>query len=439
MLFQNTDLVDIGSELPPDHQRISVGTGYSGTADTIKVMQKVTSYGKRHWSVRSAACNAIQGCDQKDFLCYTKAIFQYVQGFRYVYDGSSTEYIQSPEKTIEIQAGDCDCLVCCLAAMLESIGIPCFFETFKKPGSGEFTHVAVVAVVPGHGKVPLDPTMPYEAGWKAPLKSKLWPATLDEHEYHQGESMNGLSGLSCESERMGALPIVCEGEMLTEPEGDHYEENTLSGLDCVECGGTCGQSLSGLGDTPAELSLGSVIDGSAYSELRDAKDESNQRTIDAGSLLTQARATGDANAIAAAQAAVQAAAQERTTLYQAINKYSELANAVQTYSLGVYKPQQLSGLGVAPAIIYALISVGAIYVLSLALSNIMGALRGSQENSKTLLQQATDAIQAAGGAAKDAGAGALNAASALKTVAIIAGVGLVAFLGYKLIRRGTTA
>lgn len=442
----NDSLVDLGKALPSDVQRYFIDRGYTGTKQTIQKMQQCVSWGKRWPGTRRNVSGLIRDVPRKDYLEMVHQIFNNVQDMQYVFDPSGVEAIQGPDVTEELRMGDCDDFSVKIASDCESIGIPCYFKTIKaKPGSDEFTHVYVVAVVPGVGKVPLDATMPYPAGWEAAngkLPGKLWPSSNDEMEMHGGGENSSMSGLgrACTvydmevpegNARFSALPI----------QSAPCDYETISGLDCIECGENCGASMSGLdglGETDIELSLSSVIDGTAYSELRAAKDESNQRTIQAGQVLTQARASGNPQALAAAQQAVAAAGQERNSLYRAINAYSQLANNIQTYSLSVYRPQQLSGLGVAPAVVSALLAVAAVYALAQAFSVAMAAWRGDANASKTLIQQATDLVSASGHAATDTGYGIEKAAGALKTVAIVGVVGALFFIGYKVLaKRGT--
>lgn len=458
-------LTKLDKTLPSDVQRYFVNRGYRGTKETIQKMREAVQWGKRWPGARRHVSDLISSCSRKDYMCMVRAVFDETQGYHYVFDPSGVELIQGIDETYRIRMGDCDDFSVKMCTELESIGIGCYFKCIKaRPGSDEFTHVYVVAVVPGVGQVPLDATMPYPAGWEAAngkLPCKLWPSSFDEMETHGGgenSSMSGLAtyppelsqyGLSAPYEtvatftncNLGALPIVSEDD----------DVSSLAGLDCAECGDTCGHvtesglnglgdGFSALGDNPqGDATIASVIDGSAYSELRAAKDESNQNQIAAGELLTAARKVTDPQERQKAMAMYEhlqaSVTAERQRLQQTINAYSQLANLVQTGSMGLYKPQQLSGLGVAPLVVAAIVlAVGAasIYAIASGYAIAMAAWRGQADTSKGLIAQMTDFLNALGHAPKE-GADAL--ASVAKTVGIVAVVGLLAFAGYKLLKK----
>lgn len=62
-------------------------------------------------------------CSSSSKLCYAKALFYYSQNIRYINDPSAREYVQLPDETLTLLAGDCDDKSVLLASLLESIGI----------------------------------------------------------------------------------------------------------------------------------------------------------------------------------------------------------------------------------------------------------------------------------------------------------------------------
>jgi len=66
---------------------------------------------------------ASTACSTHSDLCYSKAIYYYVQDMLYVSDPESRQYVQSPAETLLASAGDCEDMALLYAAMAESIGI----------------------------------------------------------------------------------------------------------------------------------------------------------------------------------------------------------------------------------------------------------------------------------------------------------------------------
>lgn len=108
-----------------------------------------------------------RGLPQKDYHGEARALFDFVQNsIRYVRDIADTEVIQTPQKTLEYMAGDCDDKTQLLAALLESIG----HETrFKAVGfrPGIISHVILLDEINGQW-VPLETTEPVGMGWLPP-------------------------------------------------------------------------------------------------------------------------------------------------------------------------------------------------------------------------------------------------------------------------------
>lgn len=475
-------LPDLGKPLPTDVQRYSISGGYKGTRQTIEAMRKCVDWGKRWPGTRRIVSALIASCARKDYMCMVQAIFKHVQGFHYAYDPSGVECVQGIDETESIKMGDCDDFTVYLCSALESIGIPCYFKTIKaKKGSNEFTHVYAVANVPGIGQVPLDATMSHPAGWEAPgdLPCKLWPSSSDDMEIHGGganSSMNGLpitgvSGLpimtlQAEDNSVSMSGLAC-GCNKTTPDDNDQTASTMSGLSVIsDCDIDTGETMSGLAcscdgnndpvseggmsglgdDSANQATIYSVISGDAYATLREAKDDSNQRMIDVGQLAAQAQQIQDPQqreaAIQLAQQAQAAAVDERQTLYQAINAYSNLANEIQADSGGVFHPQQLSGLGVAPLVIlgYTIAITATLYALSQIFATVMNAWQGKADTAKGLVSQLSDLVNAASGAATSASQALKNFSDALvnpiktvgdfpyATIAVVGGLGLLTLL-----------
>lgn len=123
---------------------------------------------RRNPGIRYLTCGLVQGVAPKDFRGEVEAVFQYVQNdIRYVQDINEVETIQTPERTLLSECGDCDDKATLLASMLESIGHPCRFAAVGFECFGEYDHVLLQTKI-GERWVALDPTEPDPMGWEPP-------------------------------------------------------------------------------------------------------------------------------------------------------------------------------------------------------------------------------------------------------------------------------
>lgn len=139
--------------------------GKAGILQTLKIMSRLVSGGKKSIQVREKTLSLIRQCGQKDYACEVRALHGFVRdSIRYVQDINGVETVQEPRKTLEYGAGDCDDKSTLLAAMLESIGHPSRFMAIGfEPGI--FSHVYVETRI-GANWIPLETTEPVEAGWE---------------------------------------------------------------------------------------------------------------------------------------------------------------------------------------------------------------------------------------------------------------------------------
>ncbi len=119
--------------------------------------------------IRELAVELVGWIPPKHWRSEIEALFNFVRNkVRYTRDVRGVETVQTPVKTLEYRAGDCDDMVTLLAALLESIG----FETrFVAMGivPGHFQHVFLEAQLPSGEWMSLDPTEPVRAGWRPPV------------------------------------------------------------------------------------------------------------------------------------------------------------------------------------------------------------------------------------------------------------------------------
>lgn len=107
------------------------------------------------WGPRSPA-----GCKQKDKLCHVLTLGRWVQR-NLTYVNELPETFQTPKRTFELGAGDCDDFTTFLCATAESLGVESQIVGMKV--SGKWQHVFPMFVIPRPGqrtlRVPMDATL----------------------------------------------------------------------------------------------------------------------------------------------------------------------------------------------------------------------------------------------------------------------------------------
>lgn len=130
-------------------------------------MGRFVKDGKKQLSIRQTALSIVNGSRQKDWSEEVRKLFEFVRDdIRYVRDVRGVETLQTPDKTLEFEQGDCDDKSVLLAALLESIGHPTRFIAIGfKPNN--FVHVYVETKI-GNNWIALETTEPVPMGWSAP-------------------------------------------------------------------------------------------------------------------------------------------------------------------------------------------------------------------------------------------------------------------------------
>lgn len=146
---------------------MGISEGQQGTKETLKIMRGLVRDGKKNYRVRDAALSLMANALQKDYLEEIRRIHHFVQNeIRYVRDINGVETLQTPEKTLELRAGDCDDKSMLAAAMLESIGHPTRFVAVGRDREN-FEHVYVESKY-GSRWLALECTEPVKLGWRVP-------------------------------------------------------------------------------------------------------------------------------------------------------------------------------------------------------------------------------------------------------------------------------
>jgi hypothetical protein len=155
-------------------RRVRLPEGLAGTVKTIRYMERLAMgpEGARSPNIRALALHIVSGVANRDYPAQIRAVYDWVR--RYIaFRGEHAETVQSPELTVRLAAGDCDCQATLLAALLGSIGFKTRFVTVagdpEEPD--EFSHVYLEVRDRTSGQwVPLDTTDPNATpGW-APTK-----------------------------------------------------------------------------------------------------------------------------------------------------------------------------------------------------------------------------------------------------------------------------
>lgn len=117
--------------------------GDTGIAATIGYMKSAVfgNQGVRSFRVREFTLQAVRGVARG--MTEVDAVFQAIRD-EIEFRGEYQEYLQSPEATINLGAGDCDDQAVLAAAMLNSLGFETRFKTVALHDSpGELSHVYI--------------------------------------------------------------------------------------------------------------------------------------------------------------------------------------------------------------------------------------------------------------------------------------------------------
>lgn len=150
--------------------------GRAGTVATLRHMRALALASIRapDQRVRLTALSLTQNLPPRKWLLEIRALHKFMRdSIRYVKDPEGVELVQTPEKTLELRAGDCDDKSTLLAALLKSIGHPARFVAVGLNGR-PFSHVLVETKVARTGDdkkdwLPLETILPGKMpGWFPP-------------------------------------------------------------------------------------------------------------------------------------------------------------------------------------------------------------------------------------------------------------------------------
>lgn len=115
---------------------------------------------------------------EKDWQREVQTIYEVMRSnVRYLRDIFGVDTYQSPQRTLDTQSGDCDCITTAMGAMFMSVGYPIalrIMET-KDPGTGRragtWNHIFLLVGVPPRDPkrwIPLDASLKAFPGWHPP-------------------------------------------------------------------------------------------------------------------------------------------------------------------------------------------------------------------------------------------------------------------------------
>lgn len=143
--------------------------GPPGIDATLTQMSRFSRDGKKSIRVIEMARSLIRDCPPKDWACQVRQLHAFVRDhIQYVLDPVDVELIQTPDKTLEYRAGDCDDHAILLSALLGAIGHPARYRAIGFD-AGVFCHVYVETKI-GDEWIPLETTEPVPVGWEPPAR-----------------------------------------------------------------------------------------------------------------------------------------------------------------------------------------------------------------------------------------------------------------------------
>lgn len=140
------------------------------TRETLKHMRKFVWEGMRLPAVRDQANLILEGVPGKAWRWQMHQLFNWVRdNITYRLDPNGLETVQRADITLELGYGDCDDFCVLLSTLLECCGYWTAFRALGFDQPGEFSHVIVVAQMPGETPlIALDATEPQPMGWSPP-------------------------------------------------------------------------------------------------------------------------------------------------------------------------------------------------------------------------------------------------------------------------------
>ena len=153
-------------------QLLAIPSGDAGTKVTLAIMRRMARRYKKSVPLRQLALNIIRdlptGPSGKNFFGQVERIQDYVRNnIQYVRDINGVETVQTPDRTLDNRAGDCDDQSLLVATLLETIGHRTRFVAIKMSVFGPFVHVFAETKI-GRRWLPVETTENWPVGMHPP-------------------------------------------------------------------------------------------------------------------------------------------------------------------------------------------------------------------------------------------------------------------------------
>jgi len=149
----------------------AIPPGAAGTRATLREMAKMIRQYRKSPYIRELALSIVRDVPgHKNFKGQIKAIRNWVaDNIQYVRDIRGVETLQTPAKTLEYRAGDCDDQSTLVATLLETVGFRARLRAIKIDKTGPFCHVFTEVNLGPPGRwLPMETTEPWAVGQQPP-------------------------------------------------------------------------------------------------------------------------------------------------------------------------------------------------------------------------------------------------------------------------------
>lgn len=151
---------------PTVARTVAIPDGKAGTVATLRIMRQLARDAIRDPSqkIRNFALQIFADLPPRQWAAEVDRLHSFVRDqIRYVRDPVDLELVATPEKTLELRAGDCDDKATLLAALLEATGHPARFLAVGLNG-GPFSHVLTQSKIGPHW-ISLETIIAKPMGW----------------------------------------------------------------------------------------------------------------------------------------------------------------------------------------------------------------------------------------------------------------------------------
>lgn len=158
-----------------------IPSGPEGTRETLRRMAALVREYRKNADLRELALELTRPLRSRDYVGEVREIHAFVsRTIRYTRDVTETETLQTPLRTIQSRAGDCDDHSILTATLLQSIGHhPVRFVAMGFAPSGDaYSHVLTETRIGGARWLPLETTLAKPFGWSPPHQTARMIETI---------------------------------------------------------------------------------------------------------------------------------------------------------------------------------------------------------------------------------------------------------------------